>query len=253
MSYWKSFGLAIFAVLLAEATISPASADTVQSVAGYFGGGLGSVSAFDTRPPTNSEVSFWNGGEEYTITQAVDLALDFSTSSPIQINLSTDSTNMETYILFNVTVTNDSAQNWSTFLVDVGNIENGIYMSQGEGNNIKYVASTWPSPPIWYASLGQCNCWPSGFTWWEGGRFGERVLGDGLEPFQSVSLSFVLGVPPSSTNPTFAVDFAPNSFSIDSTSGTPEPSTWSMMLMGFAGLGFAGYRRARASHATLAR
>jgi PEP-CTERM motif len=27
----------------------------------------------------------------------------------------------------------------------------------------------------------------------------------------------------------------------------PEPSTWAMMLLGFAGLGFAGYRRARAS------
>jgi hypothetical protein len=26
---------------------------------------------------------------------------------------------------------------------------------------------------------------------------------------------------------------------------TPEPSTWAMMLLGFAGLGFAGYRRAR--------
>ena len=25
----------------------------------------------------------------------------------------------------------------------------------------------------------------------------------------------------------------------------PEPSTWAMMLLGFAGLGFAGYRRAR--------
>ncbi len=28
-------------------------------------------------------------------------------------------------------------------------------------------------------------------------------------------------------------------------SAVPEPSTWAMMLMGFAGLGFAGYRRAR--------
>lgn len=26
---------------------------------------------------------------------------------------------------------------------------------------------------------------------------------------------------------------------------TPEPSTWAMMLLGFAGLGFAGYRRTR--------
>jgi hypothetical protein len=25
----------------------------------------------------------------------------------------------------------------------------------------------------------------------------------------------------------------------------PEPSTWAMMLLGFAGLGFAGFRRAR--------
>jgi hypothetical protein len=29
--------------------------------------------------------------------------------------------------------------------------------------------------------------------------------------------------------------------------GTPEPSTWAMMLIGFAGLGLAGYRRAKAA------
>jgi hypothetical protein len=29
------------------------------------------------------------------------------------------------------------------------------------------------------------------------------------------------------------------------TVGVPEPSTWAMMLLGFAGLGFAGYRRSR--------
>jgi PEP-CTERM motif len=27
----------------------------------------------------------------------------------------------------------------------------------------------------------------------------------------------------------------------------PEPSTWAMMLLGFAGLGFAGYRKARSA------
>ena len=32
----------------------------------------------------------------------------------------------------------------------------------------------------------------------------------------------------------------------------PEPSTWAMTLLGFAGLGCAGYRRAKASRATLA-
>jgi hypothetical protein len=31
----------------------------------------------------------------------------------------------------------------------------------------------------------------------------------------------------------------------------PEPSTWTMMLLGLAGLGFAGYRRARVGRATL--
>jgi hypothetical protein len=36
-------------------------------------------------------------------------------------------------------------------------------------------------------------------------------------------------------------------FNAISISGTvvPEPSTWAMMLLGFAGLGFAGYRHAK--------
>jgi PEP-CTERM motif len=29
----------------------------------------------------------------------------------------------------------------------------------------------------------------------------------------------------------------------------PEPTTWAMVLIGFAGLGFAGYRRPRTPHA----
>jgi hypothetical protein len=36
-----------------------------------------------------------------------------------------------------------------------------------------------------------------------------------------------------------------------SLSAVPEPSTWALMLLGFAGLGFAGYRRARARLAPL--
>jgi len=31
----------------------------------------------------------------------------------------------------------------------------------------------------------------------------------------------------------------------------PEPSTWAMMLLGFAGLGFTGYRRVKAGDTTL--
>jgi hypothetical protein len=34
-------------------------------------------------------------------------------------------------------------------------------------------------------------------------------------------------------------------------SSIPEPSTWGMMLLGFAGLGFAGYRKAKSGRAAL--
>jgi hypothetical protein len=40
---------------------------------------------------------------------------------------------------------------------------------------------------------------------------------------------------------------APGSLVVDLplTSSVPEPSTWAMMLLGFAGLGFVGYRRTK--------
>jgi len=44
----------------------------------------------------------------------------------------------------------------------------------------------------------------------------------------------------------------PDSATAFSAAAVPEPSTWAMLLAGFVGLGVAGYRRARAGHATLA-
>jgi hypothetical protein len=41
---------------------------------------------------------------------------------------------------------------------------------------------------------------------------------------------------------------APDSFT--TASGVPEPSVWALMLIGFAGLGFAGYRRTRSGIVT---
>jgi hypothetical protein len=35
-------------------------------------------------------------------------------------------------------------------------------------------------------------------------------------------------------------------------SGVPEPSTWAMILLGFAGLGFAGYRNSTNGRAAVA-
>jgi hypothetical protein len=48
-----------------------------------------------------------------------------------------------------------------------------------------------------------------------------------------------------STNPSFEFDLAP--LPVTRVPTAPEASTWGMMLIGFAGLGIAGYRRAKAS------
>jgi hypothetical protein len=41
-------------------------------------------------------------------------------------------------------------------------------------------------------------------------------------------------------------------FDVSGVTAVPEPSTWAMMVLGIAGLGFAGHRRAKKSRATLA-
>ena len=43
-----------------------------------------------------------------------------------------------------------------------------------------------------------------------------------------------------------AYDFSNAFITAGFQSGVPEPSTWAMMALGFAGLGFAGFRRAKA-------
>jgi hypothetical protein len=47
-------------------------------------------------------------------------------------------------------------------------------------------------------------------------------------------------------------DLALDSVSAGVTASTPEPSTWAMMVLGFAGLGFAGYRSSRKAAAIAA-
>lgn len=51
------------------------------------------------------------------------------------------------------------------------------------------------------------------------------------------------------TDPTTAFGtpgfFGPNISAVSSASAVPEPSTWAIMLLGLAGLGFAGYLRNR--------
>jgi hypothetical protein len=47
-------------------------------------------------------------------------------------------------------------------------------------------------------------------------------------------------------------DIGPTFLAVTASAPIPEPSTWAMMLIGFASLGLAGYRCARAGHAKLA-
>jgi PEP-CTERM motif len=62
-----------------------------------------------------------------------------------------------------------------------------------------------------------------------------------------------LGLTPGTYVYTWGAGDHADSFTIDisSASATPEPSTWAMMALGFAGLGFAAFRR-RAPRETLA-
>ena len=46
---------------------------------------------------------------------------------------------------------------------------------------------------------------------------------------------------------------APGDFEFEVTNGVPEPSTWAMILLGFAGLGIAGYRNAKSGAGRLFR
>jgi hypothetical protein len=58
-----------------------------------------------------------------------------------------------------------------------------------------------------------------------------------------------LGVTPGRYEWTWGSGANQNFTLVIGTDAAPEPSTWAMMLLGFAGLAFAGYRRAKAGHA----
>jgi hypothetical protein len=65
-------------------------------------------------------------------------------------------------------------------------------------------------------------------------------LGTFINPFSQLNGDLVnQGTASDITSFTQALEFTPASF----TPGAPEPSTWAMMVLGFAGLGFLGYRK----------
>jgi PEP-CTERM motif-containing protein len=54
------------------------------------------------------------------------------------------------------------------------------------------------------------------------------------------------------SDPMYSVDFETPVIGGSVSPAVPEPSTWAMLLLGFASLGFAGYRRAKSDRAMLA-
>lgn len=64
-----------------------------------------------------------------------------------------------------------------------------------------------------------------------------------IDPTLTISPNFL------SSNPGYQIAFSQG---ISQASAVPEPSTWAMMLIGFAGIGFAGLRRAKPDATALA-
>jgi Domain of unknown function (DUF4082)/PEP-CTERM motif len=100
----------------------------------------------------------------------------------------------------------------------------------------------------------------AGQTYVVGGQGGADytglIAGATFDPrisFGGDRFSFLTGANSPLIEPTLTEGLGPNEASwfggnIE-LSAVPEPSTWAMMLLGFAGLGYAGYRRARVAEA----
>jgi hypothetical protein len=64
-----------------------------------------------------------------------------------------------------------------------------------------------------------------------------------VDPYIQIDPTFLASYPLG----TFSLVFSSN---VNLSSTIPEPRTWAMMLLGLAGFGFAGYRKARGSQAS---
>jgi phospholipase/lecithinase/hemolysin len=99
-----------------------------------------------------------------------------------------------------------------------------------------------------YDLLGEIKKDPSGFGFmnvtdpcWTGG-FTDPNSGALCSPNLDDQNQFLFW---DEVHPTAAGHLLAAEFAVDALAAVPELSTWAMMLVGFAGLGFAGYRRSR--------
>jgi phospholipase/lecithinase/hemolysin len=99
-----------------------------------------------------------------------------------------------------------------------------------------------------YDLLGEIKTDPAGFGFdnvsspcWTG-TFTDPSSGTLCSPDASDQDKFLFW---DEIHPTAAGHLLAAEFAVDALSAVPEVSTWAMLLIGFAGLGFAGYRRSR--------
>jgi phospholipase/lecithinase/hemolysin len=105
-----------------------------------------------------------------------------------------------------------------------------------------------------YDLLGEIKADPSGFGFtnvtdpcWTGG-FTDPNSGTLCSPNLDDQNQFLFWY---EVHPTAAGHLLAAEFALDALNTVPEPSTWAMILVGFAALGFAGYRRSRKGAITL--
>lgn len=89
---------------------------------------------------------------------------------------------------------------------------------------------------------------------------GGEVYSTGMQTFSTPTLlhstdpltfTLVYDVPQTNHDAGNWIQFGSGTVTLDGYYATPEASTWTMMLLGFAGIGFAGYRASRKSAAVI--
>ncbi|MGA8448145.1 MAG: PEP-CTERM sorting domain-containing protein [Roseiarcus sp.] len=128
-----------------------------------------------------------------------------------------------------------------------------VFTITGAGNIITFDLPQHPTPDSY--TLGQFFTFTSvdgtfdgtptvfdGATFWNPDQDTGDLHLDSFSPYFGDIL--YTGMESSPTFKTGSFDIGDGEFSYTLTiSAVPEPSTWGLMLLGFAGLGFAGYRR----------
>ncbi|MGB3583610.1 MAG: PEP-CTERM sorting domain-containing protein [Roseiarcus sp.] len=128
-----------------------------------------------------------------------------------------------------------------------------VFTITGAGNIITFDLPQHPTPDSY--TLGQSFTFTSvdgtfdgtptvfdGATFWNPDQDTGDLHLDSFSPYFGDIL--YTGMESSPTFKTGSFDIGDGEFSYTLTiSAVPEPSTWGLMLLGFAGLGFAGYRR----------